>query len=117
MHAVALASGALNLTGRQLIENVLNLDDVFDAIVESDAFIGLAAETNALAFQVDDYEIVGLTVVPKQSAKLTLQWCASGDQDEDRPFCGTELKGTADVLLYTDGTFKVEDVQGQVSDL
>ena len=87
--------------------------DASDEIVDADAFCGEMAETNAVGWYIDDYSIRSIDV-QSDPIEVQLRYHASGDQLEEKAYCGTEISGTATVTIDREGSVIFKDVVAEV---
>jgi hypothetical protein len=98
------------------VHELIGDSDVTEQIAESDALAGTISETNALGFVVDDVEVMSVCCRGAQ-VLVSVCWAATGDQDEDKMFCGDEIVGTADVILDDETTgVTVENIVAEKKD-
>lgn len=67
------------------------------------------AGSNATGFHVDEYEVEQIDFTSEE-CRVSLNWHATGDQDDDKPFTGTTLRGTAVAVINDLGEVEFEDV-------
>lgn len=82
-------------------------------IVESEKISSRIAETNAFAYYVDDYSINEIKFA-SDSCVVKLSFSASGEQDEDRPFCGSKISGEAIATIDEDGNVLYSEIIAEV---
>lgn len=87
--------------------------DAQQSILDDDVVSGLMAETNAMGFSVDDYHIESIDF-DESGCRVTLSWHASGDQDEDRPYHGSKISGTAVAVIDDNGGVEFEEISGDI---
>lgn len=87
--------------------------DAQQAILDDDSISGLMAETNSTGFYVDDYHIEAIDF-DEATCRVSLSWHASGDQDEDRPYHGDEISGTAVALIDDNGNVEFDEISGEI---
>jgi hypothetical protein len=73
------------------------------------------AETNAFSWSVDDYKVTEIDVGEDECTVL-LTYSASGDQDEDRGFCGNKINGEAKATIDESGDVTYEIINAEVED-
>jgi hypothetical protein len=87
------------------------LDEEKHWLVEEDAFSGAMAETNASEWDIDEISVEHIELdLPSETCAVRFSYTASGQQDEDRMFCGTDISGEATAIIDRDGEVRFEDV-------
>jgi len=102
---------------RNLSDELSSDSYLHQALMDSDAACEAISETNAFGWGVDEIDVVSVEpwlVGPVGGLRVTLDWRASGDQDQDHMYCGDAITGKAVVFLGEDGTLTVEKVSGGV---
>jgi hypothetical protein len=107
--AVQAARDILELFGKgtaspkQIVEDVM-FDLASDLMNSDDQVVGAMAQTNALGYGVDVYEVLNAEYSDsRQQIKFRAQIWLSGDQDQDRPYCGDTIE------MIVSGTMKYFD--------
>jgi hypothetical protein len=67
------------------------------------------AGSNATGFYVDDYEVEQVDFSSGE-CRVSLTWHATGDQEDDKPFTGNTLRGTAIAVINDLGEVEFKDV-------
>lgn len=78
-----------------------------EAIIDDDVISGVMAGTNASGFYIDDYRITSIEF-DEGACRVSLSWHASGDQDEDRPCHGDEMRGAAVAIIDDNGNVEFD---------
>lgn len=91
------------------------ISDSVHEIIYSKEFLSESTDTNATGWVVDDYEITGITF-NKGVCIVSLDYKASGEQDEDRPSCGSSISGTAKATIDSSGNVTYGDITASVDD-
>lgn len=97
----------------QEIDN--KIADTYQQIVDTEEVVGAMAETNAFSWSVDDYKVTEIDVGEDECTVL-LTYSASGDQDEDRGFCGNKINGEAKATIDESGDVTYEIINAEVED-
>lgn len=95
------------------------LADNIHEITEDSAFCDCSAGTNADGWMTDDYET---TDDPEfddddREIRVPVDYHASGEQLEDKGYCGTRITGSATAVINRNGKVSFDDVTAEVSDL
>ncbi len=98
------------------------IDDVIadnmSQVCEDSAFCDCMAGTNADNWGIDDYELdEPVFDDANKVVRVPVTYDASGDQIEDKGFCGTEISGTATLVIHSNGNVEVDDVRAELSGL
>jgi hypothetical protein len=104
-----------NLSEARLSHEVdAKIVDEADQIVYEDVFCSAMATTNTSGWSIDDYVIES---IEKQCDHIAvrLDYHATGDQDEDKSFFGTEITGKAVALIDREGSVSFKDVTAIVT--
>lgn len=101
--------------GKAQIESEIDskIADASDGIVDDDAFCDEMAGTNATGWHVDDYRIKSVDV-QCDPIKVQLDYHASGEQLDDKSYCGTEISGTATATIDREGAVSFKEVTAEV---
>jgi hypothetical protein len=93
------------------------LDEEKHWLVEEDAVAGAMAETNAFDWNIDDVSIERVELdVPSETCTIRFTFSASGEQDDERMYCGTNIKGEASATIDRDADVQFEDVSASIVD-
>jgi hypothetical protein len=97
----------------EMLESVLS--DAGDDIVDTEEFVSAMATTNASDWRITRIVVTNydLTTV---GISARVSWNASGEQDEDRAYYGTRLRGTATATVDRDGVVTFTDVSAKSDD-
>lgn len=82
-------------------------------VMDSEEFASEMANTNATAFDVDDYEVAGVTFEPEECV-VRLSYSASGEHDEDKAFGGDRITGSAELVIDCSGYVSYRNVTAEV---
>ena len=86
-------------------------DTLFD-ICGSDPVASEIASTNALGWGVDVFDVLDVEIGDNEiRAKIEYQLC--GDQEDDKPWCGTEISGKATAVIGADGTVEYRNITAE----
>jgi len=86
--------------------------DTCHDIVDSDEFTGVMANTNATGFSLE-YEVEDIDV-SEQECVARISFTSTGEQLEDRPFCGNRIVGAADAVFDQEGRLEYRDVSAEL---
>jgi len=89
--------------------------DTHQCLIDDELICSLMAETNACDWYVDEYEILGIEV-EDEAVRAKISFHAVGDSDLDRPYCGHEISGTAQVEIDEFGHVSYSEVEAKVMD-
>jgi hypothetical protein len=87
--------------------------DTCHDILESEAFNSEAAITNAANYSIDEYEVQDIDFEDVECI-VKLTFSASGEQLEDRMFCGDRITGECEVAFDSEGRIEYRDIQADV---
>lgn len=95
------------------------ISDSFGDISESDEFNRVSGVTNAVGWGVDGFAILDdLTDLDLsgEEIRLTIEYAASGEQEDDVGYVGTAISGTAVAVIDDGGTIRYEEVTAEVDE-
>jgi hypothetical protein len=93
----------------------LRIADSCQDILESEAFNSEAAITNAVNYSIDEYEVQDVDFdEDEKECNVKLTFTASGEQLEERMFCGDRITGECEVAFDAEGRIEYRDVQAEV---
>ncbi len=87
--------------------------DTHDEIADSDDFAGAIAETNATGYSIEDYSIEEIHFDQDQCV-AKIAFSSTGDQLEDKPYCGNEINGEAEAVFDADGRLEYRNITAEV---
>jgi hypothetical protein len=117
----ALTSGELRFRGNYIAYlRTLNAEELHSELderislavqdlVDSDAVIAEMTETNTTSWDVDDFGI-GDIDLSGESASVDLTFTVTGEQEDDKPWSGTQAAGEATAIIDSNGNVSFEDV-------
>lgn len=89
-----------------------------DDIVDAEAFCSAMAGTNASGYSVEEYDVKSIKV-EDDHCMVSLTYSATGEQADEKMYCGSEIRGTAVAVIddtrgveYRDVTATVFDADG-----
>jgi len=86
-----------------------------DYIVEDETFASEMATTNACGWRVDDYTVRKI-YIESDPIEVHLLYHATGDQIDEKMYCGTEIRGEAIALIDHDGAVEFTSVSAGKDD-
>lgn len=98
------------------LNDYVESSDVSEEIMNSEVINEIIANTNADDWTVDQFEILSITTT-RTGFDVVLHWYASGNQKEDRMYCGTKAKGNVTVVCKHDGAYEVKEITGEIEDV
>ena len=99
-----LSESDCDLEIREIISNS------FYRIIDSKEFSSQAATTNAVSFGLDVFEIIN-TDFNDDACVVSFEYSASGTQEEDKPFSGTRISGTAEAIIDSEGNMSFQNIK------
>jgi hypothetical protein len=85
-------------------------DDLLDAEIACVAI----AETNASGFYVDDYQVRDYEIDENKSVcRIRITWHASGESDQEKPYSGDQITGSAVAILNDASDLHFEQVSAE----
>jgi hypothetical protein len=76
------------------------IDDTMHEIIDTEAFSSAMAETNAAPWDVGECDVTDIQFDDENdTCVVRLMYNASGDQDPDKMYCGTEITGEAVAVI------------------
>jgi hypothetical protein len=95
------------------IETIVS--DCLEELPDNENIGATIADTNAVGWSLDDYEVTKIEMTRGRflvhfSAQLT------GEQEDDKMFCGDKIQVTGQVEILEDGTRKFINLHGEVPD-
>lgn len=112
LHDVAEQVGDAFLAMQDMLDDV----ELSDLLVEHDDVSAIMTDTNTFDWQLAHLEVVGVEQVGPNKLKVKVAWTVSGEQDEDKMYCGTSAHGTADVLVEPYKPLELENVVANAED-
>lgn len=97
---------------RQTIVDARIADTCYE-IADSDEFNSAIAETNATDFVVDEYDIEDIDVDGGECV-VKLVFSASGEQREDKFYCGERIVGDCKAVIDSEGRVEYRDIHAEV---
>jgi hypothetical protein len=88
--------------------------DTKHEIMDAREFCDAMAGTNA-AYDVEDYEVTAVNF-GEGLCVVQLTYAASGEQEEDRAYCGSRIVGEAKAVIDASGRVSYQDVTATVDD-
>jgi len=89
--------------------------DSSNDIIDDETFASEMATTNACGWHVDDYSVKSVDV-EADPIEVHLSYHATGDQLDDKMYCGTEIRGEAVALIDRDGSVEFTSVSAVKDD-
>jgi hypothetical protein len=86
-------------------------------IVDDDKITEIMAGTNADGWWLDDYEIDSISKHDDGTITAEMRFHLTGDQKEDQMYCGTEINGSASVLISPEGVVSYEVTEASKDDV
>jgi hypothetical protein len=88
------------------------IDETLFDICNYDEVAGEMAMTNALGWGVDVFDVLDVEIGDNEiRAKVEYQLC--GDQEDEKPWHGTEISGTATAVISPDGTVDYRNITAE----
>jgi hypothetical protein len=84
-------------------------------IVESEAFSCAIADTNACGFDIDEYSIDSYDI-ENNEVSVEISFSATGEQLEDKMFCGNRISGHATLIIHEDESIEYQGISAAVDD-
>ena len=99
---------------KEELENEIDgkIADSYGELINSEGASSAIAVTNAFGWGCDEYEVTNIDV-QEDECVVDISWHASGDQDEDKPFCGDSISGTAQAVIDDDGNVSYRDIEAE----
>jgi len=110
--AIQAVNDAFNALGDVLF----NDDEVHNALLDSDTFCALVADTNASDWHIDQLYFDSIKSVNVSDVLVSLTWVAAGVPQQDRVYCGHKAGGTVVILFKGDGSFELHELAGDILD-
>jgi len=100
---------------RDQIEGTLEsiLEDSISDLVNDDPVSSEIASSNATGWGLDTFEITDVKF-DKGRCKAHVAFSFSGDQDDDKPWCGTEIRGECVALIDENGDVELSNVSAEL---
>lgn len=97
---------------KQLVDEVIG-NFVSDLVNSDNLVTSCIAETNALDYSLDGYEILNANYNNKTDAiDFSAHIMLKGDHDEEKPFCGSQIEISLDgCFVYSNGECVIEKYQ------
>ncbi len=103
---------------RQMEEKINNeIDDVISnnkhELIESDEVNQVVVATNTYGWTVDDCPIIDYEIIDDKIA-VNISFHCSGDQDNNKPFSGNKIRGTATAIIDNNRNVNFEDITAEI---
>lgn len=85
------------------------IDSVSHVIEESEEMGCAIASTNACGFEVGNIDVDRI-IVDEEYLSISFSYSASGEQMDDKPYCGTEIAGSGVAFLDKEGEIEFDDI-------
>jgi hypothetical protein len=82
-------------------------------LIDTEVIAGEIASSNATDWDLDEVEVLNISFPQPNEAHAKIAFVLSGEQDEDKPFSGTKMKGEALVVIDGDGDGDFKDVTAE----
>ena len=92
--------------GIVLSDEIMSISDVIEDSEEMGCAI---AETNACGFEIYETSVTAIGV-DEDRLLITFEFFAEGEQIDDKPFCGTKLRGGGVAALDAEGELELEEI-------
>src|SRR5207302_1843172 len=86
-------------------------DTLFD-ICNYDPVASEIASTNAVGWGVDVFDVLEVAVADDE-IRAKIEYQLYGDQEDDKPSCGTAISGEATVFIDRDGTVDYRNITAE----
>lgn len=96
----------------ELISSVL--EEEIQLIDNEDPVASLIAETNAFNFFVDEFSIDNITFEDDFIVEVNFSFHMSGENLEDKPYCGNEINGAGLAIIDSEKNIEIEVLSGEV---
>lgn len=90
-------------------------DEIASLIIDDENISSTIAETNAFDWEIDSYNIQSINL-QEDHCVIEITFEVSGEQDENRPFCGTRILGSVEAIIDINGTMTFKCVETEISD-
>jgi hypothetical protein len=82
-------------------------------ILDAEAVSSEIASTNALGWGVDVTEILDIDLSRPDQIRVRIGFTLSGNQEDDKPFCGTSIEGEAVAIIDAAGLLRYTKVTAE----
>jgi HJR/Mrr/RecB family endonuclease len=91
----------------------LKISDNGHDLVDADAVSSEIASSNANGWGLDVFEVIKIDLSHPDRVRVKIGFTLSGDQDEDKPSCGTAINGEALAIIDKDGGVRFTNVTAE----
>jgi hypothetical protein len=85
------------------------VEDTIHMILESDEFIGIMSATNATGFDIDACYVKDIDL-DQDGCVAKVAFYSTGEQLEDRPYCGDQISGEVDAVFDAEGNLEYRNL-------
>lgn len=93
-----------------LVEN--KISDTLHDLCNYDEVASEIAMTNAVSWGLDVFDVLEVEIVADEII-VHVEYQLHGDQEEDKPWCGTTVSGAATAVISLDGTVEYRDITAE----
>ena len=86
--------------------------DSYHELINSEGASSAIAGTNAFGWGCDEYEVNSIELTDDECI-VSISWHAAGDQDEDKPFSGDAISGTATATIDDDEKVSYSEIDAE----
>ncbi|WP_437947081.1 toll/interleukin-1 receptor domain-containing protein [Sorangium sp. So ce296] len=117
------AAGDLNyieqlcdMSDEQVVDTVYDeISDKSYGLIDSESFCDAMADTNATDWEIDEIVIDDVNIeVERERCVVHFRFFASGQQLDEKMYCGTRICGSADAIVSADGDVEYENVDASI---
>ena len=104
----------LKTLSKEQLDNEIDskIADSYHELINCEGASSAIAGTNAFGWGCDEYEVSDIELTEDECI-VNITWHASGDQDEDKPFSGDAISGTAQAVIDDDEKLSYRDVDAE----
>jgi len=97
------------------LESVIDskISEAAHDLVDAEAVSSEIASSNATGWGLDVYEVLDIDLSQPDKARVRVGYTLSGDQDDDKAFCGTSIEGEALAIIDTAGAVRFTNVTAE----
>jgi hypothetical protein len=89
------------------------ISDTGHDLVDAEAVSSEMASSNATGWGMDVFEIVDVDLSHPNEARVRIGFTLSGDQEDEKPFCGTSIEGEALAIIDARGGVRYTNVTAE----
>jgi hypothetical protein len=97
---------------RDELESII--EPALDDLMNDEGIAGEIASTSATGFALDEHDLdLNGFVIQNNTARVPVSFAFEGEQDDEKPWSGTRIKGTCIAVIDADGDITFEEIKAE----